>query len=185
MTLLRSFSLLALPLLALALTTTPACSSSDSGTSTTTGAGGSTSSSSAASTGETTGEGTGTPGEMCSYSDPPAGSTTIRLSLIGVASLKSKKASWRVREKGGSTTILAASEPLGGGPYCPAWVAADPAKSYEIDVVIDIDGNGKCDEPPTDVVLTGEVPAFVNGLAELDFVYDGKSNGTCSGFMLP
>ncbi len=35
------------------------------------------------------------------------------------------------------------------------------------------------------MVLTGEVPAFVNGIAELDFVYDGKSNGTCSGFMLP
>ncbi len=64
------------------------------------------------------------------FLDPPAGATTIRLSVIGVASLKDKKAAWRVREKGGSTTILAASEQLGGGPYCPAWVAADPAKSY-------------------------------------------------------
>lgn len=167
------------------MTTTSACSSSESTTSTTGAGGDGASSSSAASTGESTGEGTGTPGEMCSYSTPPAGGATIRLSLIGVASLKDKAASWRVREKGGSTTIIAGTESLGGGPYCPTWVAADPAKSYEIDVVIDLDGNKMCDEPPTDVVLTGEVPAFVDGVAELDLVYDGKSNGTCGGFMLP
>jgi hypothetical protein len=184
MTLLRSLSLLSLPLLALAVTTSAACSSSDSGTSTTTGAGGSTSSASATSTGETTGEGTGTPGEVCSFSDPPAGSTTLRLSVIGVASLKNKSATWRVREKGSAAVILKGTESLGGGPYCPSWVAADPAKSYEVDVWIDADANGTCDEPPTDVVLTGEVPAFVNGLAEIDFVYEGKSNGMCSGFML-
>lgn len=184
MTSLCSPALLALPLLALALASAAACSSSDSSASTT-GQGGDASSSSAASTGESTGEGTGTPGEECSYSTPPAGATTIRLSLIGVASLKDKAASWRVREKGGSTTITAGTELLGGGPYCPTWVAADPAKSYEIDVVLDLDGNKMCDEPPTDVVLTGAVPAFVNGIAELDLVYDGKSNGTCGGFMLP
>jgi hypothetical protein len=90
-----------------------------------------------------------------------------------------------VREKGGATSVIAASELLGGGPYCPAWVAADPTKSYEIDVVLDLSGNGMCDEPPADAVLTGTVPPFVNGIAELDFVYDGKSNGTCGGFMLP
>lgn len=171
------------------MTTVAACSSSETGTSTTTGAGGSATTGAggeaSTSSATSTGEGTGTPGEKCSYSDPPAGSTTIRLSVIGVASFKDKKGSWRVREKGGATTVIAGSELLGGGPYCPTWVAADAAKSYEIDFVIDTSGNGMCDEPPADVVLTGTVPPFVNGLAELDFVYDGTSNGTCGGFMLP
>lgn len=173
-----------IPLLAgsLLLVASAACSSSDSGATSTTGSGGSGTSSSSATS---SGEGTGTPGEKCSYSDPPAGVGTIRLSLIGVAALKNKKTAWRVREKGGADTITAGSEPLGGGPYCPSWVAADLTKSYEIDVVIDIDGDGLCSAPPADVVLTGAVPAFVNGLAELDLVYDGSSNGTCGNFMLP
>lgn len=154
-----------------------ACSSTDTGT-TSTGAGGSTSATS-------TGESTGTPGEKCSFSDPPAGSTAIRVSVIGVAALGGKKAAWRVREKGGAASVVAASELLGGGPFCPGWVAADPTKSYEVDVVLDLSGNGTCDEPPTDAVLTGVVPAFVNGIAEIDFVYDGTSNGACGDFMLP
>jgi hypothetical protein len=159
-----------------------ACSSSDSGsTATSTGAGGSGTASSSASTGEST----GTPGEKCSFSTPPAGSTTIRISVIGVAALEGKKAAMRVREKGATDSILAASELLGGGPYCPGWTAADPAKSYEVDVVVDLNANGTCDDPPADAVLTGVVPAFVNGIAEIDFVYDGTSNGVCGGFMIP
>jgi len=58
-------------------------------------------------------------------------------------------------------------------------------KSYEVDVVLDLNGNGTCEAPPADVVLTGAVPAFVNGIAELDLVYDGSSNGACGNFMLP
>lgn len=178
---LRSIPFLVLTLL---LAASAACSSTDTGTTSTgTGAGGSTDSSSTTTT--STGEGTGTPGEKCSFSVPPAGSTTIRVSMIGVAALKGKKAAWRVREKGGTKSILTASEPLGGGPFCPSWIQADPTKSYEVDIVIDLDGNGICDEAPTDAVLTGLVPAFVNGATEIDFVYDGKSNGTCGSFMIP
>jgi hypothetical protein len=154
-----------------------ACSSADSG-STSTGAGGSSSSAS-------TGESTGTPGEKCSFSDPPAGSTTIRVSVIGVGALKGKKAGWRLREKGVAKQVLAASELLGGGPYCPSFLAADATKSYEVDVVLDLDGDGMCQDPPADAVLTGTVPAFANGLTEIDFVYDGTSNGTCADFMFP
>ena len=52
-------------------------------------------------------------------------------------------------------------------------------------MVLDLNGNGTCEAPPADVVLTGAVPAFVNGIAELDLVYDGSSNGACGNFMLP
>jgi hypothetical protein len=174
----RSIPLLVGSLLVVA---SAACSSGDSGATSTGGAASSTSATSATSTGE----GGSTPGEKCSYSDPPAGKGTIRLSLIGVAAFKGKKAAWRVREKGGTASILSGSELLGGGPYCPTWVAADVTKSYEIDVVLDLNGNGTCEAPPADAVLTGAVPAFVNGLAELDLVYNGTSSGMCGDFMLP
>lgn len=170
-----------IPLLAFTslVTAVAACSSTEGGTtSTSTGSGGSKTSSS-------TGESTGTPGEKCSFSDPPAGKTVIRVSVIGVAAYKGKKAAFEVREKGTTASLAAASELLGGGPYCPGWVNADPTKSYEVDVVLDLDGNGTCEDPPADAVLTGVVPAFANGVAEIDFVYDGTSNGVCGAFMLP
>lgn len=173
---LHLLSLLALTSLVAAAA--PACSG-DGGP----GGGGGTSTST--SSGESTTESTGMTVEKCSFSDPPAGSTTVRVSVIGVAALKGKKAAFRLREQGTGKSVVTASEQLGGGPYCPGFTAADPAKSYDVDVVLDLDGDGMCGDPPKDAVLTGAVPAFVNGIAEIDFVYDGTSSGTCGDFMLP
>lgn len=134
----------------------------------------------------TGGEGTGAGDGGCSFGDttPQEGMATIRLALTGIAEITAEEATWQVREAGTTTFLTRATSTIGGGDtYCPAWLAADPTKSYEVDVWIDENANFTCDAAPADVLLTAPVPAFVDDQATVEIVFDGTSNGTCTPFL--